>query len=1255
MMRRFVISISLTLLLASLWYMKSYFFESSITSKEVALSSPSAEEVSEDISFKINDENLLQVEGNDRAIKATAAITKVIKNDDAGFLNYKKISSLADIRTKAGFFENKGQLPKNALYSIQRGPLEVHLGSRGLQYHIRQVESKDDGNYISREMVNIEFENANPNSEVIALNASADVHNYLNRSPHVTGVHHYQQVIYKDLYPNIDVVFYAYEGYDEKAGLKYNFLIHPGGNPDDITLKYSGTDQLSLRPLSNQLEKPNLTPENRLLVASINGNLIGEQINESYTLKGELQTPVMAKYVLDNDKVKITTGHYDKSKLLVVDPDFVLLELQKSTYYGTEGTDRMRDVALDDVGNIYVVGVTSGDTVDISRPGAFQNVPGGNNDIIVAKFNAELDMLLAASYYGGNNDDEAFGIELDEQNNIFIAGYTESTDIRINNGTGTYSSQGQADILIARFSNDLSTLTWATALGGSGIEQANGLKIVNNNVAVVGNIESNGLSTIGGGINGSQDAFVATFNRGNGSLEWLRYFGGSFDDEGNGVAIANNNIYATGVVLDNGANDQIFITGYNLSGGIIDQNLYGTSKYTSKDISASTDGSFLVVVGQTDSPLALPNSRHQTNYNRRVDGFILKVNTIDLSVDWSSYYGGNQQDVLQAVEMDCNNNVNVSGHSKSPNTNNVIAENGFFNDYQGGGTNSDDKGDAILAKFSPDGERLWGSYFGNAGDEEGIGIAFDPEGNIILCGATTSVDGIATSDVYDSVLNANGKAGFVGFVSTFCDVIVTRSPIDQIAPIGADVNFTIDTELCGRIISYSWTKDGAPVNNGGTTSGADTDSLSLSAITFADEGEYCVTIQTSCGPVVRCAQLSIVELTGNSVCLDTASVLSNPSINQDTITLSFVDFDANSNITNATYQWNVVPISGPLAGANRVVDGSQGPFPFDLPMTSPRADLFEIKIVPSAPGQYRYILSFEYDDSRRTPTRVSDDVEVIVNVFPFPSITNISPDPVQICENETADITITTDIAASRITYERIDSNTGLVGNPSGTINLNPANTQGILSLNGFSNNTNQSLSAVYRFTPFSEENCIGPTRELTVEVRPNPEFTVTVVRDTICDGSNATINFAALTSPINYQANGGTTFTYERVANPNISPAPSGTMTVTNSGSVDESLNNTSNAIQEVTYNFTAEFNGCTINFSEQVYVLPQTDINYASTTIEECSGDDFIITLSSGLNNFPTTIELVFQDNPNVIGERDTTFEINAGAPVDIIRQLI
>ncbi|MBK6635543.1 MAG: hypothetical protein IPG38_15710 [Chitinophagaceae bacterium] len=49
-----------------------------------------------------------------------------------------------------------------------------------------------------------------------------------------------QAVTYQNIYPNVDVRYYS-----DAGKMKYDFIVHPGGDIDQIAMQYTGVDKLS--------------------------------------------------------------------------------------------------------------------------------------------------------------------------------------------------------------------------------------------------------------------------------------------------------------------------------------------------------------------------------------------------------------------------------------------------------------------------------------------------------------------------------------------------------------------------------------------------------------------------------------------------------------------------------------------------------------------------------------------------------------------------------------------------------------------------------------------------------------------------------------------------------------------------------------------------------------------------------------------------------------------------------------------------
>jgi YVTN family beta-propeller protein len=136
-----------------------------------------------------------------------------------------------------------------------------------------------------------------------------------------------------------------------------------------------------------------------------------------------------------------------------------------STYLGGSGLDAAAGIAVDSSGNAYVAGETTSTSFPGVNSSSVQSVYGGGaGDAFVAELNPAGSALVYSTYLGGNGADVARGIKLDSRNNIYIAGYTASTNfplgaqpVQSTYGGGTY------DAFIAKFAAGAATTTTVSA------------------------------------------------------------------------------------------------------------------------------------------------------------------------------------------------------------------------------------------------------------------------------------------------------------------------------------------------------------------------------------------------------------------------------------------------------------------------------------------------------------------------------------------------------------------------------------------------------------------------------------------------------------------------------------------------------------------------------------------------------------------------------------------------------------------------
>jgi len=97
------------------------------------------------------------------------------------------------------------------------------------------------------------------------------------------------------------------------------------------------------------------------------------------------------------------------------------------TYLGGNGYDTPYGVAVDRVGNVYVAGITKSTNFPVVN--ALQTSLRGVRDAFVTKIDPVGNTLIYSSYFGGNKDDAATGIAVNDRGDVYICGQTTSTDL----------------------------------------------------------------------------------------------------------------------------------------------------------------------------------------------------------------------------------------------------------------------------------------------------------------------------------------------------------------------------------------------------------------------------------------------------------------------------------------------------------------------------------------------------------------------------------------------------------------------------------------------------------------------------------------------------------------------------------------------------------------------------------------------------------------------------------------------------------
>ena len=138
---------------------------------------------------------------------------------------------------------------------------------------------------------------------------------------------------------------------------------------------------------------------------------------------------------------------------------------------------------------------------------------------------------------------------------------------------------------------------------------------------------------------------------------------------------------------------------------------FGDNRFFLQDSQIDKNGDLYIVgaVNSQNLPIPIfstPNS-YQSTYNGGGDGFIAKFNNLGQLV-WATYFGGNENDSINGIDIDSNNNIYIVGLTQS--ASNISSINSFQPNYAG-------NQDFFMASFSQNGSLIWSSYYGGSDEE----------------------------------------------------------------------------------------------------------------------------------------------------------------------------------------------------------------------------------------------------------------------------------------------------------------------------------------------------------------------------------------------------------------------------------------------------------------------------------------------------------------------------------------------------------
>jgi len=644
------------------------------------------------------------------------------------------------------FIANEGQVDEQALFYAKASRYTLWLTKDGLVFDntkkidndradLKSLNPRDANRPVGfkydRDVSRLVFINANRSPEVISLDDTEHKVNYFignNKSKWRTNIQTSRAVLYKELYPGIDLKVFGVE-----KQIEYDFIVRPGGDVANIGFKYLGVKKTGID------ETGNLKIE-----AKFDEFLHAKPA--CFQVIGGKRIDVRAEFKkTGNNTYGFHVEQYDKNRELIIDP--LVFVIEYSTYLGGSNYDHGECITVDAEGAPYVTGWTLSANFPTLHP--IQPDRATHVDVFVTKINSSGTGLVYSTYLGGSDRERGHGIAVDSEGAAYVTGFTTSADFPIWNPFQG-SRSGIEDAFITKINPSGIALDYSTYLGGSNRETGNGIAVDSEGAAYVAGFTNSAdfptWNPLQGSRSGMEDAFITKIDSSGTGLVYSTYLGGSgFDGawsialDSAGAAYVTGRTNSSDFPVRNPIQSykalwlDVFITKIDPSGtGLVYSTYLGGSGYDlGHDIAVDSEGAAYVIgdTGSVNFPVWDPIQ--STNKGGDRDVFLTKIDSAGTGLVYSTYLGGSGNDRGWGIAVDAEGAAYVTGWTGSDDF-------PVWNSFQRYKAKWDD---AFIAKIDSSGTGfVYSTYLGGSDFDGAWSIALDSAGAACVTGRTSSSD-----------------------------------------------------------------------------------------------------------------------------------------------------------------------------------------------------------------------------------------------------------------------------------------------------------------------------------------------------------------------------------------------------------------------------------------------------------------------------------------------------------------------------------
>lgn len=527
------------------------------------------------------------------------------------------------------FKENKGQWPEKVLFGTEFLNTKFYINRNSFSYCISNpqdlerlhdyIHHRDEAPKQSRVVHAHNYEVCFVGGNLTGVTKAkerSEYYNYFlgnNKNKWANSIKAYQNLLFHEIYKGIDLQLYS-----NGANLKYDVIIKPNANVNDLKLNYKYIDGIDI-------------VNNELIIKTSVGHVTEKQPVAYQIINGK-QNQVKCKYVLlaDNTVGLSFPEGYNKNYELIIDPVVVVCSYSDMPNHGDASA-----CTYDDSGNIYSFGY--GEFGYPTTTGAYQVNYGAHFDYALSVYNSTGSTKLFSTYLGGDSLDFPM-TAIVKNNEITLFGQVLSRDFPCTTSAFDTTYNGDFDFAVSKLNLSGTSLLASTYIGGSGKDALNNFASNSNDFGYYGEmvcdtsgnsyiisattstdfpVSSSALSTTKTGLT---DACVFKLDKTLSNIVWSTYLGGNRDESGKAIRLdGTGGAYLFGITTSS------------------------TFPVTSGVIQTTKNGGSVVA-----------------------DLFVSHINSTGTALIASTYLGTTGFDYARIMDLDESNNVYLLSHLQVP-------------------------------------------------------------------------------------------------------------------------------------------------------------------------------------------------------------------------------------------------------------------------------------------------------------------------------------------------------------------------------------------------------------------------------------------------------------------------------------------------------------------------------------------------------------------------------------------------------------